>query len=297
MEARFKKVIPPADASFIIRQDGIDPNNFWHYHPEFELLCFTDAHGTNFIGDSIEAISDDEVLLLGPNLPHSTQRDKSYYEMHKNVDPKVMLVQFDRQMMGETLWSKSEFIPIAEMLRKSNRGLRFTGETARLAKEIVHKMYLQKGVRKIILLLCLLDELAGSQQTNFISSCGFLKHYDETNDKINTVYEFTINNFREDITLEKISSLVFLSQSAFCRYFKYKTSKTYTEFLTEVRIGYACRLLLLDKLNISEICYECGYKNISNFNRHFKDIMQLTPSEYQRHFTGTVFDTSFELVA
>ena len=85
---------------------------------------------------------------------------------------------------------------------------------------MILKMAEQKGVRKIMTLLCILEELAHSQQVNYISSCGFLKHYEETNEKINKVYEYTISNFREDISLEKISGLVYLSQSAFCRYFK-----------------------------------------------------------------------------
>jgi AraC-like DNA-binding protein len=98
----------------------------------------------------------------------------------------------------------------------------------------------------------------------------FYENYDETDEKINKVYEYTINNFREDISLKKIASIAYLSCSSFCRYFKNKTSKTYSRFLAEVRIGYACKLLLQEKLNISEICYECGYKNLSNFNRHLR---------------------------
>lgn len=284
MEAKFKKIINPADSSFIVRTDHLPLKNLWHYHPECEMLFFLDAKGTRFIGDSIENINTGEIVLLGQNLPHVIHRDREYYETHQDITPTMIVIQFDKDFLGTDIWNKNEFFHIAELLNKASRGLRFSGEITKLVSAMILKMAEQKGVRKIMTLLCILEELAHSQQINYISSCGFLKHYEETNEKINKVYEYTINNFREDISLEKISGLVYLSQSAFCRYFKNCTAKTYSQFLAEVRIGYACKLLLQEKLNISEICYECGYKNLSNFNRHFKEIMRITPSEYLRNF-------------
>jgi AraC-like DNA-binding protein len=284
MEAKFIKIINPADASFVIKTDDIPPKNLWHYHPEFEIIYVKEARGTRFIGDSIESITEGEILLLGQNLPHTFQREKQYYENHKPLVPQILVVQFDKDFLGADMWGKTEFLAIAELLNKSARGLRFTVPTADKAANLLLRMIEQRGVKKIMHLLCVLEELAFSRELNYISSPGFLKHYDETDEKINQAYEFTINNFREDITLEKIASHVYLSQSSFCRYFKSKTRKTYSRFLAEVRIGYACKLLLQEKLNISEICYECGYKNLSNFNRHFKAIMHITPSEYYIRF-------------
>jgi len=284
MEARLKKIINPADSSFIVKTDDIPAKNPWHYHPEFELLFFVNAKGTRFIGDSINDISNGDIILLGENLPHCLQRDKQFYELHNAENPRVIIIQFDRNFLGPDLWTKTEFLPIAEMLNRSVRGLRFSGQPASNASSIIFKMIEQRGIRKIMQLLCLLEDLAHSHESEFISSCGFMKQYNEGDEKINKVYEYTINNFMEDISLEKIAGLVYFSQSAFCRYFKSKTGKTYSQFVAEVRIGYACKLLLQRKLNISEICYECGYKNISNFNRHFKEIMHVTPSEYHRSF-------------
>jgi len=287
MEATYRKIIQPADSSFIVKTDDIPAKNSWHYHPECEILFFLEAKGTRFIGDSIEAIVESEILLLGPNLPHTTQRDKNYYEKNKHLSPQVIVVQFDKNFLGETLWNKAEFLPVAELLNKASRGLRFTGRTADRAKYMLMQMMEKRGIKRIMLLLSVLEELSQSDQLNYLSSCGFMKNYDETDEKINKIYEFTINNFMEDISLDRIAGVVYLSQSAFCRYFKNKTGKTYTQFLIEVRIGYSCKLLLQGKLNISEICYESGYKNLSNFNRHFKEITQITPSEYQRSFAST----------
>lgn len=297
MEAIFKKVITPAGSSFIVRQDGIHPKNFWHYHPEFEMLYFPDAKGMNFVGDSIEAIQPAEILLLGPNLPHATKPDTNWYEKHPDETPKVICTQFEKNFLGKEVWQKPEFFPIAEMLTKAGRGLRFVGKSAETAGPLILKMINQKGIRRIMLLLCILEELAHNEPYSFISSCGFMKNFDETDEKINKVYEYTINNFREDISLEKISGIVFLSQSAFCRYFKSHTAKTYNQFLSEVRIGYACKLLLQGRLNVSQICYECGYKNISNFNRHFKEVMHVTPSEYCKTYESAANESLYENVA
>jgi AraC-like DNA-binding protein len=284
MEPTFIKIIYPADASFVIKTDDIPPKNPWHYHPEFEIIYFKEAKGTRFIGDNIESVTEGEILLLGQNLPHTIQREKQFYEKNKTLVPQILIVQFDKNFLGNEIWNKTEFLSIAELLNKAARGLRFIGPMAEKTAGLLLRMAEQKGVKRITQLLCVLEEMAFSQELNYLSSPGFVQHCDETGDKINKVYEFTINNFREDISLEKIAAHVYLSQSAFCRYFKNKTRKTYSRFLAEVRIGYACKLLLQEKLNISEICYECGYKNLSNFNRHFKAIMRVTPSEYHNSF-------------
>jgi AraC-like DNA-binding protein len=297
MQAIFKKVITPAGSSFTVREDEIHPQNCWHYHPEFEILYFPDAKGINFIGDNIEPIHPGEILLVGPNLPHATRRDIAYYEKHPEEDPKVICIQFEKNFLGKEIWQKPEFLPVAEMLAKAGTGIRFNGKTAELAVPLIMRMIAQKGVRKITLLLSVLEVLANNGPFNFISSCGFMKNIDGTDEKINKVYEYTISNFREDIPLDKICSLVYLSQSTFCRYFKSHTGKTYNQFLREMRIGYACKLLLEGRLNISQVCFECGYKNISNFNRHFKEIMHVPPSEYYRTYESASTGLLYENVA
>lgn len=289
MEATFIKIINPTDASFVIKTDDIPFKNPWHYHPECEILFFLDANGTRFIGDNIADIQKGEVILIGPNLPHTAQRDKKYYDVNAYEKPKVLIVQFDKDFLGKELWQKTEFLGVADLLERASRGIQFVGQTAAQAANLLLEMAEVRGVHKVMLLFSLLEKFAVSQDFNYISTPKFFKQYDETDDKIRQIYEYTINNFRDDISLSRIASHVFLSQSAFCRYFKNKTRKTYSRFLAEVRIGYACKLLLQEKLNISEICYECGYKNLSNFNRHFKDILRVTPSEYVNNF-GTVFN-------
>ncbi|MEJ7587771.1 MAG: hypothetical protein WKI04_09450 [Ferruginibacter sp.] len=166
--------------------------------------------------------------MLGENLPHTIQRDKQYYENNQPQVPQILIIQFDRNFLGDSIWQKTEFLPIAGLLKKAARGLQFSGTVADKAASILLNMAEQKGVRRILQLLCVLEEIAFSQEVNYLSSPGFLQHSDERDNKINKVYEFMINNFREDIPLEKIAAHVFLSQSAFCRYFKNKTPKTYS---------------------------------------------------------------------
>ncbi len=290
MEATFKKILNPANASFILRKDGISTpaKSTWHYHAEYELLFFREGRGTRFIGDSIEAIEPGEVILMGSNLPHAFARDTGFYERNSHLEPEVILVQFDKDFLGTDIWSKTEFLPLLQLLKKAQQGLKFHGPAAGNAAATLTCMMEQRGIKSITSLLCLLEDLATCQQYDVISSCGFLKNHGEMDEKINRVYEFTIKNFRDDITLDRVARIAYLSRSPFCRYFKTRTSKTYSRFLAEVRIGYACKLLIEDKLNVSEICYDCGYRNLSNFNRHFKHITGMTPSDYHHRFQNYV---------
>jgi len=286
MEAKLKKVIHPVDASFIARTDNIltAETTLWHFHPEFEISLIVEGKGTRFVGDCIEETKNGELILMGENLPHAIYRDVDYYNVNPHLKPAVLLVQFHRNFLGTDIWDTTEFLSIKKMLENAKRGLKFTGEPADKANFLIRRMQEKKGIKRILDLFYLLEELACCKEYTYMSSCSFVEVYNENDNKINDIYQYTINNFKEDITLEKVAALVYLSQSAFCRYFKNKTNKTYSVFLTEVRIGHACRLLVQKKLNISEICYACGYRNLSNFHRHFKEITGITPSEYQKQF-------------
>lgn len=286
MEAKLKKVIHPVDASFIARTDNIltAETTLWHFHPEFEISLIVEGAGTRFVGDCIEETKNGELVLMGENLPHAIHRDVNYYDVNMHLKPTILLVQFHRDFLGTDIWDKTEFLSIRKMLENAKRGLKFTGEIAEKASFLMRRMQEQKGIKKILSLFYLLEELACCKDFVYMSSCSFVESYNENDDKINEVYHYTISNFKNDITLEKVASLVYLSQSAFCRYFKNKTNKTYNVFLTEVRIGHACRLLVQKKYNISEICYACGYRNLSNFHRHFKELTRVTPLEYQKQF-------------
>ncbi len=275
------KITPPFDSSFILKGDAIPWDNPWHYHPELELIFCIKGKGTNFIGNDIRSIEEGEILLLGSNLPHTRQRDKLYYENNKEDLPQSIIVQFNHDFLGNDFFKILEFEHIDILFKKALSGLKFTGETLGV---VGHKLLLMSDLNKttrVLELLSILDILAKSTEYELMNANGYVSDVHEKNSqKINQVYEYTITNFRKQIELSEIAALTNLSISAFCRYFKTRTRKSYFQYLAEVRIGYACRLLSEGDLDIGQIAYQSGYNNLSNFNKQFKTIMKTTPRNY-----------------
>jgi AraC-like DNA-binding protein len=277
------KIIPPIDASFVLKGDNIAWNNPWHYHPELELIFCISGRGTNFVGNAIRSIEEGEILLFGSNLPHTRQRDKVYYESNIDLNPESIVIQFRGDFLGETFFQIQEFIHIYDLMERALRGLKFYGNTIVSVSKMLYSLKGLDRTQSILALLAILNELAKSNEYIFLNSPTYINTVHERYaQRINSVYEYTITNFRNPIELTQVAQLTNLSISAFCRYFKKITRKSYFEYLTEVRIGYACKLLSDKKLDIGQIAYESGFNNLSNFNKLFKKLMKFTPREYQR---------------
>ncbi|MBD0254339.1 MAG: helix-turn-helix transcriptional regulator [Cytophagales bacterium] len=292
MKPCYIKVTPPSTHSFVVKQDDIPAKNPWHYHPELELIFFYQGRGTYFIGDCIDRITECDLVLIGSNLPHTSQRDPLYYAAHPDQKPRIMVIQFLNHFLGEGFFKLPEFSHIQDLFNRAARGVKFSGETSRQLSGRIIGLDRLNNTQRVLVLLDILDTLALSNAYVYLSSPRFSNAYAEGDAvKINKVYEYTINNFRHRISLEEVASVTNLSAAAFCRYFKSHTRKTYSRFLAEVRIGYACKLLAEGAPDIAAVCYQSGYNNFSNFNRQFKTIMKATPSEYARR-RNTVIESA-----
>lgn len=278
------KIIPPIDASFVLKGDEISWSNPWHYHPELELIYCIRGKGTNFVGNAITSIEDGEILLFGTNLPHTRQRDKAYYEAHEKEKPESIVVQFRKDFLGETFFNIQEFVHINDLMERALRGLKFHGGTT---TAVASKLTVMKNLgrtQSILSLLDILDELARSEEYVFLNSPSYINNaHEKYAQRINAVYEYTVAHFRDPIELADVAQLTNLSVSAFCRYFRKITRKSYFEYLTEIRIGYACKMLSEEKLDIAQIAYKSGFNSISNFNKLFRRLMKSTPKQYQRN--------------
>ena len=169
------------------------------------------------------------------------------------------------------------------LLKKAERGIQVEGKTRTEVGKIMRQMLTEKGPGKMILLLQALTLISNSRETKMILPIGFQPQINEQNeDRINDVYSFTMQHFNQKIHTKQIASVAHLSEHSFCRYFKSKTGKTYTNFLHEIRIKHACKLLIESKLSISQIINECGFVNYANFFRYFKMLTGKTPAEYQK---------------
>ena len=277
--------------SFSVRHDII-PHflNRWHYHTELELINIVNGEGTQFIGDHISRFSKGDVLLIGSNLPHYWRCDDNYFRDIPELFAEAKVVHFLQDFMGDEFMSLPENINIAAVLRKAQQGLLIKGATKEKLKPFLQDMLVETGTKKIILLLEILNLIATSTDFTLLSSSVFQSNYNKAEtERLNDIYNHTMRNFKQKISLEEIASVACLSVNSFCRYFKSQTQKTYSQFLTEIRIGYACKLLIENRLTISKICLESGFNNFSNFNRYFKMVTGQCPLEYKKAFSKKTF--------
>ena len=289
MKPLLRKVDKGYHFSFSVREDicpYFDSN--WYYHPEIELTFLRKGSGMLFVGDSIDRFSEGDVILLGSNLPHLWRSDEKYFICDPELQVEAVVVHFNEDFWGKRFLELPELKSIKCLLQKAARGLRIKGETQRLLNTKMELMLESKEVKRIEYLLSILHLIASSDDCKALSSLGFTLPNDETNsERINRIYSYTFDNFHREITIQEVSAFAFISPNYFCRYFKAQIHKTYWQFVLEVRIGNACKLLVEDEMNVSEICYQCGFNNLSNFNRQFKAVTNKTPLQYQKEYLNT----------
>jgi AraC-like DNA-binding protein len=257
----------------------------WHYHQEIEINLVLNGSGTRFIGNHIEDFKDEDLVLIGSNLPHVWKNDPQYFTGDPDLYAHVINLQFQEDFGGKDLLSLPEFATISDLLKKSHQGIRFYGETYKeVAKKMLKIVHLE-GFERFMELLFVLDILSKSIECYCLSSEGFMK---KTNphqvDKINKVYDFMLTNFTKPINVEDVASVANMNSAAFCRFFKQVMMKTFVRFLTELRIGHACKLLISSDITVAGVCFESGFQNLSNFNRQFKEYTGKTPIEYKKEF-------------
>ncbi|GAB2763423.1 AraC family transcriptional regulator [Rhabdobacter roseus] len=283
MKPHFHRVPLKSQNSFSIRHEKESAfGTVWHYHPELELHHLIKGKGVRFIGDDISNFSDGELILLGENLPH-TWRVEEGSSSHATAE--VIIIHFLPDCLGADLLHLPEAYLIPKLYEKARKGLVIKGKAR---EEIIPLMYAAADAHnldRLILLLTILKILAETEEVSSIASANaFYKSNDSETLRLNTVYAFTLSNYKKEISLKDVSSVANLSVTSFCRYFKLMTNKTYNDFLTEIRISHACRLLVDDRLATEVICFECGFNNVSNFYRHFKKVTDMTPLEYKRKY-------------
>lgn len=282
MKPIFKKVESQSEEAFVAKIDQFSQfYNKWHFHPELELTHIVKGRGTRFIGDHIEYFEDGDLILVGSNLPHvwKNQNDDSELAV-------AQVVQFLPSFLGNDMVRKIEFKNVQNLIAQSTYGLKIVGITK--DQVLLYLDFLFKAnnsLDRLITLIRILDLLGTSSNLIPLSKSLFMVKVDKQNvDRLNQVIDYTITNFAARITLEDIASLSNMSVSNFCKYFKGRMKKTYVQYLTEVRIGMSCKLLIENKLSVHQIAFESGFVNMSNFNRAFKLTKQMTPLSYRKSF-------------
>jgi AraC-like DNA-binding protein len=286
MRPQLLKVSKDVHHSFSVRQDLVPYiNNRWHYHQEVELIHFKKGEGTQFIGDSIKPFKAGAVVLIGSGLPHYWRFDDSYFQENGPKLTDVRVCHFCDNFWGEQYLQLPENIRIKTVLEKAKRGLEITGRTRQVVAEFLELLLRTEGPHRIVLLTEALTAIAECKELIPLSSIGFKHDVHETDhDRINAIYDYSLKNFKRPIQLEEIAAVANISPNSFCRYFKSKTRKTFSQFLIEVRVGYACKLLIENNLSIKQLCFESGFNNFTSFHKYFKLITGKSPLTYQKEF-------------
>lgn len=282
MQPKFEKV-PLVNSSFLIKEEVFTYFDVpWHLHPEFELTFIRSDQGKRHIGNSIEDLDYEELIFIGPNLPHNWYGSKTN-ETHSKKKVNQIVIQFSIDFLGIDFFEKPAFVNILQLLKRAQLGICFYGETRKFAGKKMYSMLSMNSFDQTLELLTLLNRLSNSQEYKYISSIGFTEILNEIDtNRMNKIYQFIMEHFKEQITLKQIATFANMTPQSFCKYFKIRTKKTFSFFLNEVKISYACRLLIEKNLNVLQICYESGFNNLSNFNRQFKRINKMTPMEYKK---------------
>lgn len=268
--------------SFSIQLEmGLSVYRQWHYHREIELLYIIKGSGTRFIGDRVDNFKEDDMLLIGSNMPHMMRPIGEYNENQVN---EVVVIHFLPEMLSFFL-NMPENKAIAGLLSKVAHGLSVHGDTLLSVKKLVYSIRFAHNTERFILLLQILNTIACSIETKSISHNAFGTSFNKSDDtRLNKIYHYTLNHFPKQITLKQVSDIVHLCPQSFCRYFRSRTKKRYSSFLMEIRLSHSCKLLAETDYSISVVAYESGFMNLSNFNRHFKLLLGKTPLEYRKQF-------------
>jgi AraC-like DNA-binding protein len=256
-----------------------------HYHEEFELNFIQNAkNARRVIGDHIEDIDEQELVLVGSNLQHAW-----FTHNCKSKDIREITVQFHKDLFDEKLLRRNQLSFIRTMLEKSLRGILFSKETTQLLAPRIIELNQKQGFDSVLELMSILHDLSISRNMRILSDASFnnTEQYTYNSRRIEKTLEYMNHNFDKPITLNEVARLANMSDAAFSRFFKQRTGNTFIDSLTEIRLGHASRMLIDTTQSVAEIAYHCGFNNISNFNRIFKKKKSCTPKDFRESFSGT----------
>lgn len=280
MDFLVEKILVPDKKSFQITEHDLGAHTSKvHTHCNCELNFIKRGWGRRYVGDNISSFHAGDLVLMGPDLPHCWEVKGTY----KEISPKCIVIHFQEDLIGSVFTHVPELEPIREMLNKAAQGLHFSGPQIIQIRELLEEMLTLDGLKNLINLLkvfCLLLEI---NDYEYLSTPGYIKQANQSDfQKVNKIYEYIFVNFQRDISLDEVAKLVNITPGSLCRYFKNKTGQTLFDFLKEVRIGYACKLLSVTNKTITEICYESGYNTLAHFNTQFKELKAMTPTEFRK---------------
>lgn len=286
MKPQLLKITPPPNTSFnLFVQEVPFFATPWHYHPEYEIVLVLESTGKKFVGSNVSTFKPGDLCMIGAYLPHYYRNDEQYYAKNTSMKARSLVIHFSEDFLGEHFFDLPECMAIKQLLERSKLGLNFGADTLIKVSAKIKGLENLSGIHRLMELIDILNLLSESGDVQELTTTHAVSLQNEVDSaRIHGVLAFIKQNYREEIQLGDAAKLANMSESAFSRYFKKRTRRTFSQFIAEIRIEHACKLLVQDKMSVSAISMESGFNNLSNFNRQFKLLKKTTPLAYRSTF-------------
>jgi len=270
--------------SFIVLHE-IDHATPWHHHPEFELVLIEKGKGRRLVGDHVAPFEKNDLIFLGPYLPHQWICEIKETGQTDVTQNEAFVIQFLDNFLKGALFEIPENAGLKEFLNKSTRGIEFYGSTKTRIISILHKMHDLNDTKRFYALLSIFEILGSTDEYKLLTTPNSMNNFSSKgNEPMQKAMQFILQNFQKKIQTEDLLEISHKSYASFYSAFKRAFQMPFKDYLVNVRVGYACKRLAEGSINISEIAYESGFENMSNFNRQFKKIKGVTPSRFQKQY-------------
>jgi len=270
------------DNSFIVHNEKY-PFAPWHHHPEYELVLILKGKGRRMVGDSVDRFRENDLIFTGPFLPHQWICDVYSPDHPDNCQERAFVIQFVYDFLGDKFFDIPENASLKKFLSGSTRGYKFYGKTETQIISILLKMMKSNSAGRLYGLLSIFEVFESATDFHFLSSPASIESFRLKESEFRQkALQYIMQNFHTEIQIRDLLEVTNTSYASFYNYFKRNFRVPFNEYLLDIRVDYACKLLKDESMNISEIAYSCGFDNLSNFNRQFRRLRNMTPSLFQK---------------
>lgn len=271
------------DKSFIVfNERGTHFPCPWHYHPEFEFVLVNSSTGKRMVGDHIGYFDRGDLVLMGPKLPHVWVNDSLYLKKKHHEAADATVIHFTPDFIGQDIFHIPEFSSLIEILNLSSRGIHINGKESKAIASIMNNMLFESGLKRLASIFEIFDIICSMKDFDLLASPNFTTNKTTVDNRHSKINDYILRNYHRPITLKEVANEANMATTTFCNFFKEQYRMTFIEYVTQIRIGHFCKLIAQDDKSILEAAYICGFNSIANFNRQFKKVKGMSPSEFRR---------------
>lgn len=274
--------------SFIVHNEK-SPFTPWHHHPEYELVLIVKGKGRRMLGDHVARFEKNDLVFIGPYLPHQWMCETDDKDLTYGPHDEAFVIQFGYDFLGNDFFEIPENSSLKRFLIESTRGYEIFGKTKSQIISILHKMFDMNDYKRLYALLSIFEIMGSTTEFHSLASPNSINPFLlKKNEPMQSAMQYILQNFQNRIQIQDLLAITNMSYASFYPSFKKAYMMPFKDYLLNVRIGYACKLLTEGSMHISETAYDSGFENLSNFNRQFKKIKGITPTQFQKQFRSCI---------